>query len=98
MKLSYQVSCCLYPFLLQIFCQRPYANKFRIHFLIKTEMVSAVDSAKRALVSLIKRLAALYAVSLSLLRESPDSAVRTSYRKLSRKTHPDHGGILGKNI
>ena len=55
-------------------------------------MVSGLDLAKRALVSLMKRFALLYAVDLDLTRESPDAAVRTGYRKLSVKTHPDRGG------
>ena len=57
-------------------------------------MVSAVDLAKRALVSLVKTLSAIYGLSFSLTRDSLDAAVRTAYRKLSRKTHPDHGGNL----
>ena len=55
-------------------------------------MVSAIDRAKRALVALLKRLAAVYVVELSLTRDSADAAVRTGYCKLSRKSHPDHGG------
>ena len=55
-------------------------------------MVSAIDRAKRALVALLKRLAAVYLVELSLTPESANTAVRTRYRKLSRKSHPDHGG------
>ena len=55
-------------------------------------MVSGVDRAKRALVTLLRQLAAVYAVSLAVTRDSADSAVRTAFRKLSRKTHPDHGG------
>ena len=55
-------------------------------------MVSAIDRAKRALVALLKRLAAVYLVELSLTPESANTVVRTGYRKLSRKSHPDHGG------
>ena len=55
-------------------------------------MVSASDLAKRALVSVLRNLFSLYSVAISISRDSPDSEVRTAYRTLSRKTHPDHGG------
>jgi hypothetical protein len=55
-------------------------------------MVSAIDRAKRALIALVKTLAAVYNVVINLNRDSPDSAVRTAYRKVSRRAHPDHGG------
>jgi len=55
-------------------------------------MVSAIDAAKRALVSLLKSLAAVYGVALALTRDSADSHARTAYRQVSRKAHPDHGG------
>ena len=55
-------------------------------------MVSAADRAKRALVALLKRLAAKYAVTLSILRDTPDAGVARAYRKVSLKAHPDHGG------
>ena len=46
-------------------------------------MVSAADRAKRALVALLKRLAAKYAVTLSILRDTPDAGVARAYRKVS---------------
>ena len=55
-------------------------------------MVNAVDMAKRALVKLLKELAVLYSLTVGVTRDSPDPAVRTAYRKVSVKTHPDHGG------
>ena len=55
-------------------------------------MVNAVDMAKRALVKLLKELAVLYSLTLGVTRDSPDPAVRTAHRKVSVKTHPDHGG------
>ena len=55
-------------------------------------MVSAIDAAKRVLVSLLKTLAAAYGLTIGLARESSDTDVRSAYRKLSRKTHPDRGG------
>ena len=55
-------------------------------------MVSAADLAKRALVTLLKFLAGLSGVGLSVSGDSTDKEVHTAYRKISRKTHPDHGG------
>ena len=55
-------------------------------------MVSALDLAKRALVTLLKSLAVVYNVSVSVTRDASDKDVRTAYRKVSRKAHPDHGG------
>jgi len=55
-------------------------------------MPSALDRAKRSLVSLLKTLAGVYGVALNLTRDSTDQEVATAYRKLSRKTHPDRGG------
>ena len=55
-------------------------------------MVSAIDRAKRALVTLLKSLATVYGLVLSVTRDAPDKDVRTAYRKVSRKAHPDHGG------
>ena len=55
-------------------------------------MVSALDRARRALVGLLKTIAALYGVVESISRDSPDKDLRSAYRRISRKTHPDHGG------
>ena len=55
-------------------------------------MVSAIDAAKRVLVTLMRTLAGVYGVAFSLNRVSVDADIRSAYRKLSRKTHPDHGG------
>ena len=55
-------------------------------------MVNAVGLAKRALVMLLKEMAALYSLTVGVTRDSPDPAVRTAYRNVSVKTHPDHGG------
>ena len=57
------------------------------------DTVSARDRARRALVSVLQQLAALYSVILDVTRESPDSAIKTAYRKVSRKAHPDRGGV-----
>ena len=55
-------------------------------------MVSAKDSWKRALVTLVKTLALLYGCCVGLTRESTDADVRKAYRTLSRKVHPDKPG------
>ena len=47
-------------------------------------MVSETDRTKRALVSLLKTLAGIYAVTLNVTRESSDKDVSSAYRKLSR--------------
>ena len=52
-------------------------------------MVSALDQAKRALVALLRTLAAAYACSVKVTRDSADAEVRTAYRAVSRKVHPD---------
>ena len=55
-------------------------------------MVSAIDSAKRVLVALLKSIAAVYSLTLSLTRESTDAEIQSAFRKVSKKAHPDHGG------
>ena len=55
-------------------------------------MVSSVDHAKRALVSLLLYFAKLYRVVLNITRDSADDDIRKSFKKVSRKTHPDRGG------
>ena len=55
-------------------------------------MVSHVDRAKRALVTLLNRLAVLYKLVLGVTRDSTDTEVRGAYKKLSRRCHPDRRG------
>ena len=55
-------------------------------------MVSAIDRAKRALVTLLKSLATAYGIVLNIKRDSPDTEIRSAYRKVSRKAHPDRSG------
>ena len=55
-------------------------------------MPSAIDLAKRALVSLLRTLAAAYGVALTLTRDAPDKDVSGAYRKVSLGAHPDRGG------
>ena len=45
-------------------------------------MVSETDRTKRALVSLLKTLAGIYAVTLNVTRESSDKDVSSAYRAL----------------
>lgn len=55
-------------------------------------MVSAIDLAKRALVGLLKTIAAAYGVVENISRDSPDEDLRSAYRRILRRAHPDHGG------
>ena len=57
-------------------------------------MVSAVDRAKRALVTLLRLLATAYGFVADVTRESSDLEIKSAYRKLSRKVHPDKGGLV----
>ena len=55
-------------------------------------MASNIDTAKRALVTLIKAIAVIYGLAAGLTRESTDVQVRSAFKKVSRKAHPDQGG------
>ena len=55
-------------------------------------MVSNIDTAKRALVALLKSLAGIYSLVVGLTRESADAEVRAAYKQVARKAHPDKGG------
>ena len=57
-------------------------------------MVSMADSAKRALVSLLKTSAGIYGVVVGVTRDSSDAEVVTACWKGSRKAHPNHAGNL----
>ena len=57
-------------------------------------MVSAADSAKRALASSLKTLAGIYGVVVGVTRDSSDAEVVTACRKVSRKAQPNHAGNL----
>ena len=50
--------------------------------------VSAIQAAKRALVSLLLTLARYYQVTLTLCRDSGDKDVVTAFRKNSVKSAP----------
>ena len=55
-------------------------------------MVSDIDTAKRAFVTLLKSIAVIYGLVAGLTRESTDIQVRAAYKKVSRKAHADKGG------
>eukprot|EP00438_Fugacium_kawagutii_P013006 Skav209217 [mRNA] locus=scaffold603:13551:14422:+ [translate_table: standard] len=57
-------------------------------------VVSAVQAAKRALVTLLLTLAKLYAVSLTITRDADNDLVEAAFRKVVKRTHPDKGGKL----
>ena len=55
-------------------------------------VTSRVLVAKRALVSVLRVLAALYTVVLKVNREASDADVLKAYRRVILKAHPDKGG------
>ena len=57
-------------------------------------MPSETDIAKRALVKLLRELAAKYNVGIALTRDSSNKDVEKCFRKVSLKVHPDKGGTL----
>ena len=50
---------------------------------------SALQSAKRALVSVLVYLASAYGLDLQLTRDSSDDVVAVACKKVARKAHPD---------
>jgi curved DNA-binding protein CbpA len=54
--------------------------------------VSPVQAAKRALVVLLRALAAVYGITLDVTRESSDTDVTKAFKKVSGRVHPDKGG------
>ena len=57
-------------------------------------MPSLVALAKRALVAALKSVARTYGVRVDLTRDSPDAAVRSAYRRVFLRAHPDKGGSV----
>ena len=55
-------------------------------------MVSNVDRAKRALVTLLNQLAALYNLVLGVTRDSTNTEARGAYKTLSKRRHADCRG------
>ena len=74
---------CLPPFGFKVFC--PCARSL-VHY------VSALEVAKREVVTLLRTLALKYRVQLDLTRESADKAVEAAFRRVALKVHPDKGG------
>ena len=54
--------------------------------------VSPAQAAKRALVKVLLRIARLYQVVLQLTRDSTDEVVKSSFKKVMLKAHPDKNG------
>ena len=54
--------------------------------------LSLIQRAKRALVSVLLKLAFDYGVAVDINRESDDRAVLQRYRRVVKKVHPDKGG------
>ena len=57
-------------------------------------MPSLVAQAKRALVAALKSVARTYGVRVDLTGDSPDAAVRSAYRRVFLRAHPDKGGSV----
>ena len=56
-------------------------------------MPSVVELAKRALAAALKSVARIYDVRVDLNQDSTDAAVRSAYRRVFRRAHPDKGGF-----
>ena len=54
--------------------------------------MSPASRMKRALVSLLLHLARIYSVTVAVSRDSPDPEVRSAYRRVCLKVHPDKAG------
>ena len=54
--------------------------------------VSAAQQAKRALAAVINALAGRYGVAVHISRDSPDADLRSAYRQVSLRVHPDRSG------
>ena len=57
-------------------------------------MPSVVELAKRALAAALKSVARTYDVRVDLNQDSTDAAVRSAYRRVFRRAHPDKGGSV----
>ena len=53
---------------------------------------SSSRAAKRAFVTVILALAAVYGLVAAITRESDDVAVHAAYRRVVKRAHPDKGG------
>ena len=62
-----------------------------------TMALSPLEKAKRAFVSILLLLARAHGLALGISRESPDPAVLTAFRRVSRKVHPGRGGSLAES-
>ena len=61
---------------------------------VNVAMPSVADLAKRELVKVLRELAEKYGVVLTLTRDSAHKDIETAFRKVSRRAHPDKGGLL----
>ena len=55
-------------------------------------MPSLLESAKRALVALLRTLGAAYGCPVAVTRDSPEKEVHSAFRSVARKVHPDKEG------
>ena len=59
--------------------------------------LSLLEKAKRTFVSLLLQLGRAHGLAFDISRDSPDPAVLSAFRRLSRKVHPDRGGSLAES-
>lgn len=57
-----------------------------------TMVVSRVQAARRALVTLLLALGEAYNIAVVVSRESPDAEMQKAYRRVAARVHPDKGG------
>ena len=58
-----------------------------------TEAMTAQE-AKRAFVTVLLALAAVYGLVLNITRDSADTELVTAFKRVARKAHPDKGGTV----
>ena len=58
-----------------------------------TEAMTAQE-AKRAFVTVLLALAAVYGLVLNITRDSADTELVTAFKRVARKAHPDKGGTI----
>ena len=74
-------------------CCRVQACLLGLHSKLASKMVSETDRTKRALVSLLKTLAGIYAVTLNITRDSADKEEAAAFRRLSNRSFLHRRGV-----
>ena len=76
-------------------CFEPGQSNEHLHFyewFKLWRLLWRLEMGKRAVVSLLLRVAALYAVALWVKRDAPNAQVQHDFRKVCKKSHLDRGG------